>query len=106
MPTIRYIESSGVPHAVAAEIGMSVMAAARQHGIHGIVADCGGTCSCATCHVHVDPAWFDRLAEPSEMERAMLEFATDPGPNSRLSCQIRISEALDGLTVSIPATQY
>lgn len=105
MPKITFIEHDGTAHTVEALPKRSVMAAALRHDVPGIVAECGGSCSCATCHVYVDPAWVARTGEPGEMEREMLESAADLGPTSRLSCQIKYTDALDGLLVRIPATQ-
>lgn len=85
--------------------GHSLMEGAVNNDIAGILADCGGACSCATCHVLVDPAWVDVLPPREAMEEDMLEFAVEPGPTSRLSCQITITDALDGLIVTLPASQ-
>ena len=106
MPIIRFIDSAGVVRTVEARVGISLMEAARASGVPGIVADCGGTCSCATCHVYVDPDWVGRVGAASEIEQGMLEFAVVPKPNSRLSCQIRVTDALNGLVVHVPASQY
>lgn len=105
MPTITFIAADGERHDVAAELGHSVMEAATHNGVPGIDADCGGACACATCHVIVAEEWFDRLPAPAETEAAMLEFAVDPQPTSRLSCQLKVSEALDGLVVHTPVSQ-
>lgn len=88
-----------------AEDGLSVMECARRANVPGIVAECGGACSCATCHVHVDPAWSATVGEAAGMERDMLEFAEDVRDTSRLSCQVKVAPALDGLTVHLPAGQ-
>ncbi len=93
MPKITYIEHDGTSHTVEAEIGATVMETALRNGITGIVAECGGACSCATCHVYVDEAWREKTGEPSPMEEDMLDFAFDAKPTSRLSCQIQVSEA-------------
>ena len=106
MPLITYVESNGTQHSVQVEIGSSVMQGAIDHGIEGIVAECGGSCTCATCHCYVDDAWFPRLNEPEEMEKDMLICAHDPRPNSRLSCQIAVTDELDGLVIHIPESQY
>lgn len=105
MPTVTYISFSGDRHSVDADIGKSVMETAVSNGIPGIDADCGGACACATCHVIVGQEWFERLTPPDDAERSMLEFAVDPQPCSRLSCQLVITEALDGLVVHTPSTQ-
>jgi 2Fe-2S ferredoxin len=105
MLKVAFTQADGTRREVAAEIGMTLMETARQHGVRGIVAQCGGACACATCHVYVGPAWMARLAPKEEMEEAMLETAWQPQANSRLSCQIHISAALDGLEVTVPAQQ-
>ena len=105
MVKIVYISSSGKRLEVDAKPGMTVMEAATKAGIDEIVAECGGACACATCQVYVTPEWIDKLPPLSPMEGDMLDFAVNPRPNSRLSCQIIISEALDGLTVETPADQ-
>lgn len=105
MPTIIYVQPDGTTCEVAAEEGLSVMEAAKEHGVPGIEADCGGACACATCHIYVDPEWLEVVGGPSSDEAEMLECATEPRPNSRLSCQIACSDALDGLIVHLPATQ-
>jgi 2Fe-2S ferredoxin len=81
------------------------MEGARRDDIPGIDADCGGACSCGTCHVYVDPAWIERVGPPGANEKDMLEFAIDPKDNSRLSCQIAVNAGLDGLIVRLPASQ-
>jgi ferredoxin, 2Fe-2S len=103
---ITYVEHDGTEHKVQVEVGSSVMQGALDNAIDGIVAECGGSCTCATCHCYVDEAWFDRLKPPEEMEQDMLECAHEPRPTSRLSCQIEVSEELDGLVVHIPESQY
>ena len=93
-------------HHVACKTGQSLMQAALAAGVDGIAADCGGSLTCATCHVFVREPWLGRLPPPGNDEKGMLEFAAEPArPNSRLSCQIRLTDALDGLTVDLPATQ-
>ncbi len=106
MPKIIYIAADGTRNEVEAKLGDSVMLTAVNNNVPGIVAECGGACSCATCHVHVDPEWYARLPEPDDMEKDMLEFAMEPDETSRLSCQITVSEELDGLTVRTPESQY
>jgi 2Fe-2S ferredoxin len=106
MPKVTFIEHDGTRHDVDATAGLSLMRAAVDNGVPGIDADCGGECACATCHVYVDAAWFDRTGERSEMERSMLSFAAVTQDNSRLSCQVQITEALDGLVVSLPEGQH
>jgi ferredoxin, 2Fe-2S len=105
MAKVTYIEPNGNEHIVDVPSGTSVMQAAVGNSVRGIIGDCGGACSCATCHVYVDPAWIDRVGEKSESESALLEEVCDPQPNSRLSCQIEMAEDLDGLVVRLPAKQ-
>jgi ferredoxin, 2Fe-2S len=105
MPKITYIEHGGTERTVDAEIGATVMETAIRNSVPGIVAECGGACSCATCHVHVDEAWSAKVGPPSPMEEDMLDFAFDVKPTSRLSCQIKVTEELDGLIVRTPAQQ-
>jgi ferredoxin, 2Fe-2S len=105
MPRIVFLEPDGARREINAAIGISVMEAAVEHGVRGIVAQCGGACACATCHVYVAPAWFDKLPPREEMEEGMLECAWEPRPNSRLSCQVQITAALDGLELSVPRQQ-
>jgi 2Fe-2S ferredoxin len=105
MPKINYIDSSGTTRTVEAEVGSTVMEAAIRNNIPGIEAECGGACACATCHVYVDEAWRAKTGEPSPMEEDMLDFGYDVRPNSRLSCQIKVSDELDGLVVRTPEKQ-
>ena len=105
MPKITYIEQNGTEHAVDAEEGVSVMEAAVKNMVPGIDADCGGACACATCHVYVAEAWAEKVGKPEAMEESMLDFAYEPKSNSRLSCQIKVSAALDGLIVRLPEFQ-
>ena len=105
MPKITYIEHDGAVHTVEAEIGATVMETALRNQIGGIVAECGGACTCATCLVHVDDAWSEKVGKPSPEEEDMLDFAFEVKPTSRLSCQIKVTQALDGLIVRTPAYQ-
>ena len=105
MPKINYIDSSGTKRTVDAESGSTVMEAAIRNHIPGIEAECGGACACATCHVYVAEEWRAKVGEPSAMEEDMLDFGYDVRPNSRLSCQIKVSDELDGLTVTTPEKQ-
>lgn len=105
MPRIVFVEPAGTRREVSAPVGVSLMEVARQQGIDGIVAQCGGACACATCHVYVEPAWLARLPPRDEMEEGMLENAWEPRANSRLSCQIELTAELDGLTVAVPERQ-
>ena len=97
MAKVTYIEFDGAEHVVDVKNGLSVMEGAVKNNIPGIDADCGGACACATCHVYVDAAWKDKTGTPSAMEESMLDFAENVEPNSRLSCQIKVSDELDGL---------
>lgn len=105
MPTIVFIEPDGRRREIAAPVGVTLMEVARQNGIPGIVAQCGGACACATCHVYVDSSWLAKLEPPEEMEQGMLEGAFEPRTNSRLSCQVHITADLDGLSVAVPEQQ-
>lgn len=105
MAKITFITSDGVKHEVDADDGSTVMEAAIKNDVPGIDAECGGACACATCHVYVDEAWQEKVGAPEAMEEDMLDFAFDIRPNSRLSCQMRVSDALDGLVVNIPENQ-
>jgi 2Fe-2S ferredoxin len=105
MAKITYIEFSGAEHAVEVAPGVSLMQGAKSNNVPGIDADCGGGCSCATCHVYVDPAWMDRVGDRNSIEDATIEFADRVEANSRLACQVKITEALDGLVVRMPASQ-
>lgn len=105
MATITYIEFSGEEHALDIAPGLSVMQGAVGNSVRGIIGDCGGSCSCATCHVYVDPAWLDKVGEKSASEEALLEEVCDGQSNSRLSCQIKVTEELDGLVVRLPPKQ-
>lgn len=105
MPKITYIEHNGTEHTIEAEEGVSVMEAAVKNMVPGIDADCGSACACATCHVYVDDAWREKAGKPESMEESMLDFAAEPTENSRLSCQIKVTSALDGLVVRLPEFQ-
>src|SRR5436189_4296112 len=106
MPKITYVEYGGREHRVEVPLGLSVMRGAVDNNVPGIDADCGGECACATCHVYVDPAWLDRTGQRTETEETMLSFAAATQDNSRLSCQIPVTEALDGLVVRMPEGQH
>lgn len=105
MPKITFIEHSGAEHTVEADAGLSVMEVAVRNSVPGIDADCGGACACATCHVYVDEAWKEKTGKPDAMEESMLDFAHEPKENSRLSCQIKVTDELDGLVVRLPEFQ-
>jgi 2Fe-2S ferredoxin len=102
MPTLTFIEDNGVSHVVQARIGSSVMQAAVDASVPGILADCGGACACGTCHGYVEGAQALSLPAASDSERDMAECADDYRPNSRLTCQIAITEAVDGLVIRLP----
>ena len=105
MPLIVFIDRGGARREVRAPDGVTVMEVARQQGIDGIVAQCGGACACATCHVYVAAQWLGKLEPREDMEEGMLESAWEPRANSRLSCQIHVTAALDGLEVTVPQRQ-
>ncbi len=106
MAKITYIEHDGTEHVVDVANGLTVMEGARDNGIPGIEADCGGACACSTCHVYVDEAWVDKLPARDPMEEDMLDFAYEPDPEkSRLTCQIKVTPALEGLVVRLPERQ-
>ena len=105
MAKITYVEHDGTRHEVEGEIGSTVMETALRNDVGGIVAECGGACTCATCVVHVDEAWSAIVGPPSAEEEDMLDFAFEVKPTSRLSCQIKVTQALDGLIVRTPAYQ-
>ncbi len=106
MAKITFIQNDGSQQTVDAEDGMTVMESAVKNMVPGIDADCGGACACATCHVYVEPDWLEASGEREEMEEDMLDFAFDVRDNSRLSCQIKVSAELDGLTVRVPEKQF
>jgi 2Fe-2S ferredoxin len=106
MPKIKYIEHSGKEHEVEVPEGWSVMEGAVKNLIPGIDADCGGACACATCHVFVDEPWLAQLPPKEDMEETMLDFAPEVEANSRLSCQIKVTSALNGLVVRMPKSQH
>ncbi len=105
MAKITYIERSGKEHVVDVAPGMTVMEGAVKNMVPGIDADCGGACACATCHVYVDAAWLESTGRAEAMEESMLDFASDVQDGSRLSCQITVTAALDGLVVRLPDSQ-
>jgi ferredoxin, 2Fe-2S len=105
MAKITYIEHDGAQHTVEAELGATVMETALRNDIASIVAECGGSCTCATCLVHVDEKWFAVVGPPSQEEEEQLDAAFEVKPTSRLSCQIKVTEALDGLVVHTPSYQ-
>ena len=106
MPKITYIDNAGTTRTIEVPAGWTVMEGAVKNRVPGIDADCGGACACATCHVYVDPAWTEKLPPRRDMEQSMLDFALDVKANSRLSCQIKVTPALDGLVVRTPKSQH
>ncbi len=105
MPKITFIDASGEARTVEGQIGSTVMETALRNSVPGIEAECGGACACATCHVYVSEEWTEKVGKPSQMEEDMLDFAFEVRPSSRLSCQIKVSEELDGLVVTTPGRQ-
>ena len=105
MPKITYIEHGGKEHKIDVSNGLTVMEGAVQNDIPGIDADCGGSMACATCHVYVKEEWFNKLPKKEDGEEDMLDMAYEPKKNSRLSCQLMISDQLDGLVVNLPEKQ-
>ena len=105
MAKITYIDSDGTSRTIEGETGSTVMETAIKNSVPGIEAECGGACACATCHVYVDEDWRAVVGDPSPMEEDMLDFGFDVRPNSRLSCQIKVSDELDGLVVRTPERQ-
>ena len=106
MPQIIFISHDGREQEVDAAAGTSVMQAAVDNYVDGILADCAGACSCATCHCYIDAPWSEKLPSPDPMELQMIDCAVDPQPSSRLSCQLELTDALDGLIVRLPARQF
>ena len=106
MPKITYVEHSGKEHTVDVAAGLTVMEGARDNGVPGIDADCGGACACSTCHAYIDAAWVEKVPEVDPMEEDMLDFAYEVQPGlSRLTCQIKVSDDMDGLIVRLPEKQ-
>ena len=105
MAKITFIDSEGTARTVDGETGSTVMETAIKNGVPEIEAECGGACACSTCHLYVDEAWREKVGEPSPMETDMLDFAFEVKPNSRLSCQIKVTDELDGLVVTTPSRQ-
>lgn len=105
MAKITYITHDGARFDIDAQPGSTVMENAIRNSVPGIEAECGGACACATCHVYIDEAWSQTVGQPEAMEEDMLDFAYDVRPTSRLSCQIRVRDELDGLVVNVPERQ-
>jgi 2Fe-2S ferredoxin len=106
MPKVTYIEFNGTEHPIDVPVGLSVMQGAVNNNVPGIDADCGGECACATCQVYIEPEWFAKTGAPNSQEASMLSFTATTQDNSRLSCQIKMTEALDGLTLRMPESQH
>lgn len=106
MTKVKYIEFNGTEHLVDVPVGLSAMEGAIRYTIPGIEGDCGGACACATCHVYAEDGWMEKIPPMDDLERDMLDFAFDVKENSRLSCQIKIDESMEGLTLRTPARQY
>jgi ferredoxin, 2Fe-2S len=106
MPKVTFVAFTGVAHTVEVPIGTTLMRAATDNRVPGIDGDCGGNCACATCHIYVDPIWSDRLGARSATEEDMLNIVAEPRGNSRLACQIELTDALNGLIVSLPEAQH
>ena len=106
MPTIHYVTSDGERHSVEVDTGYSVMEGAINNNIEGIIAECGGACACATCHSYIDEAWLSKLPPMDDMEDSMLDAAYERKDNSRLTCQIEVTEEMDGLVVHVGENEY
>lgn len=106
VPRLIYVEDNGTEHEVEVPVGVSIMQGAVNHLVPGIEGDCGGLCACGTCHVYIDDGWRPICGEPDELETGMLEFAYDVEDCSRLSCQIAVSEEMEGMRVRMPVRQY
>jgi ferredoxin, 2Fe-2S len=106
MAKITFVQHNGTEATVTGVAGMTVMETAVKNQISGIDADCGGACACATCHVYIDESWREKVGKRNAMEEDMLDFAFDVRDNSRLSCQIKVGDALDGLRVTVPEKQF
>jgi ferredoxin, 2Fe-2S len=105
VPRIVFIEPGGARRQIDAPAGITLMEVAVGNGVQGIVAQCGGACACATCHVYVAPAWFGKLPPREEMEEGMLECAWEPRANSRMSCQLQVTAELEGIELTVPHQQ-
>ncbi len=106
MPKVVYITPDEMRHEVDVEAGYSIMEGAINNNIEGIVAECGGACACATCHSYVDQAWVDKIPSMDDMEDSMLDAAFERKDNSRLTCQIEMSDALDGIVIHVADNEY
>ena len=106
MPVVKFVNHDGTMQEVHVTAGTTLMHAAVDNGIDSVIAECGGACSCATCHCYIDNEWLAKVGEPEGVEKDMLECVLDPQPNSRLSCQVEVTDELDGIVVNLPENQY
>ena len=106
MPKVIFIDYEGSQQSVDAQVGQSLMEAAVDNDVAGIDADCGGACACATCHVYIDQDWVAKVGQPEDIEAEMLSVAEEVQENSRLSCQVMLTEEMDGIIVTTPESQY
>lgn len=106
MPTVKFVTHNGESHDVHVQAGTSVMQAAVNEGLDAVMAECGGCCTCGTCHVYIDDVWVSKLTVPNENEQSMLDCVAEPATNSRLSCQVRVTDELDGIVVHLPESQF
>jgi 2Fe-2S ferredoxin len=106
MVKITYIESDGAAHTIDAKPGLSIMENAVKNNVPGIVGECGGSAACGTCRIYIDAQWLAKMNEPGDKERPVIEFVGDRNPGVRLSCQIEVTETLNGLSVRMPKEQY
>lgn len=106
MPSVTYIENNGTEHKVDVTNGLSLMEGAVNNLVPGIDADCGGACACATCHIYIPAEWQDKTGDKTDMEETMLDFAEGVADNSRLACQIKVTDELDGIVVNLPEAQF
>lgn len=106
MPLINYIEANGKHHEIEVASGDTIMQGAVDNMIDSLLAECGGACACATCHCYVDEAWADKVPAATDIEKDLLEAVLEPKDNSRLSCQIVVSDEMEGFTVHLPESQY
>ena len=106
MVKVKFVQANGDQQTVECAAGMTLMEAAQRNGIPGIIADCGGNCSCGTCRVFVDAAWYPKVGSPDELETDMLEMHADRHEGERLSCQVTLTEEYDGLVVALPVSQF
>ncbi|MDP6374699.1 MAG: 2Fe-2S iron-sulfur cluster-binding protein [Pseudomonadales bacterium] len=106
MPKVTYVEADGTRHEVDVPVDTSLMQGALNYMVPGIEGDCGGLCACGTCHIYVPQQWWEQCGDVEELEQGILAFAFDVEDNSRLSCQIQMSDALDGIEILLPDRQY